>query len=399
MKRYDVIIIGGGIVGLSVAYQIQKKNPSQQILLLEKENSVAQHQTGHNSGVIHSGIYYKPNSAKALNCVRGRQALTEFCQTYDIPFDNCGKLILATKNSEIPILKNIQKRGIANGLENIEWLSSESIADYEPHAEGKAALWVPQTGIVDYLAMSQKLLALIQEKEAEVKFKSKVISLRTRTGYAEVHTRQEFYEGKQVINCAGLYSDVLAKKVSKQKLDFQIIPFRGEYYELKKERRYLVKNLIYPVPDPNFPFLGVHLTRRINGMIEAGPNAVLALKREGYEKTDISLSELAETLRWSGFQKVARKYWRMGLMESVRSWSKKLFADSLAKLVPEIQAKDLVASGAGVRAQVCTNQGELIDDFLIIKETPFVHVCNAPSPAATACLAIAETIVKEYLED
>jgi L-2-hydroxyglutarate oxidase len=395
--QYDIIIIGGGIVGLATALRLKQQNQGLNILLLEKEKLLAQHQTGHNSGVIHSGIYYKPNSLKAQNCLSGYAQLVAFCQEYHIPYEICGKVIVATQESELPALENVFKRGQENGLEGIKKISAEEIKEYEPHVTGIQGIFVPQTGIVDYTQVSLKYAELFSAMGGEIRTNEKVLNIAPKKGIAEVFTTKTAYTGKLVINCAGLYSDKVASFTNK-KLDTRIIPFRGEYFELKPEKQYLVKNLIYPVPDPNFPFLGVHFTRMIKGGIEAGPNAVFAFRKEGYTRSSVDLKELWGSLAWRGFQKVAAKYWRTGIGEMYRSFSKKAFTKALQRLIPEVQEDDLVPAGAGVRAQACDKTGGLLDDFKIIEENLAIHVINAPSPAATSSLSIGQTVAEMALK-
>ena len=390
---YDITIIGGGIVGLATALTLKNSNPSLKILLLEKETELAKHQTGNNSGVIHSGLYYKPGSLKATNCIHGYNLLIDFCQQNEIPFDLCGKIVVATEENELPLLENLYVRGQQNGLQNLKKLGKEEILEYEPHVAGLAGIFVPQTGIVDYKLVAQKYGDLIRSKGGEINLGEKVLDIQSSEDKSVVITQKASYSTKLVINCAGLYSDKVAR-MTVPNLNVKIIPFRGEYYKLTKEKEYLVKNLIYPVPDPNFPFLGVHFTRMAKGGVEAGPNAVLAFKREGYKKSDINLSELGETLAWPGFQKVAAKYWRTGFGEMYRSFSKAAFTKALQKLIPEIVESDLAPGGAGVRAQACDRDGGLVDDFMILEEKKVINVCNAPSPAATSSLAIGETVSK-----
>jgi L-2-hydroxyglutarate oxidase len=392
--NFDVIIVGGGIVGLATALQIKKKNPALRFLVLEKENELAKHQTGNNSGVIHSGIYYKPGSLKATNCLRGYQLLIDFCREHDVPFDLCGKIIVATDESERPLLQTLFTRGEQNGLTNLKKLTKEELKEHEPHVAGIEGIFVPRTGIVDYKLVAETYGRVLKKGGAEIRLNERVISLKKESNKTIVVTDKQSYEAKLVINCAGLYSDKVAA-MTVANLNVKIIPFRGEYFKLKKEKEYLVKNLIYPVPDPNFPFLGVHFTRMAKGGVEAGPNAVLAFKREGYKKSQVNLAELAETLAWPGFQKVAAKYWKTGMGEMYRSFSKSAFTKALQKLIPEIQESDLTEGGAGVRAQACDREGGLVDDFLIIEDANVIHVCNAPSPAATSSLAIGETIAQK----
>ncbi len=378
-------------MGLATALQLQRQHPGKRVIVLEKESALATHQTANNSGVIHSGIYYKPGSLKATNCLRGYQLLIDFCQQHNIPFERCGKIIVATEEKELPLLESLFVRGQQNGLANLRKLTREELREHEPHVNGLAGIFVPQTGIVDYKLVAQKYGQMLQEHGGTICLDEKVMDIRKTTGGCVVITQKQSYAGKLVINCAGLYSDKMAA-LTTSPLDLRIIPFRGEYYKLRPEKEYLVKNLIYPVPDPNFPFLGVHFTRMAKGGVEAGPNAVLAFKREGYRKSQISFTELGETLAWPGFQKVAAKYWRTGLGEMYRSFSKAAFTRALQKLIPEIREHDLVDGGAGVRAQACDRTGGLVDDFLILENEGVINVCNAPSPAATSSLAIGETL-------
>jgi len=395
--KSDYIIIGSGIVGLSTAYHLLIAKPNLKVVVLEKENEIAQHQTGHNSGVIHSGIYYKPGSLKALNCKKGYDKLIDFCNENEIKYDLCGKIIVATEKDELPIMDSIFERGIANGLEGIKKLNPQEIKEIEPHCAGIEGVWVPQTGIIDYKEVSKKYAELFQKLGGEIIFNQKVKSINTKNGSSFVATQYQEFESKFVINCAGLYSDKVAK-MSQKDVDVQILPFRGEYYTLNKEKEFLVNNLIYPVPNPNFPFLGVHFTRMIHGGVEAGPNAVLAFAREGYTNKQINFKEFFETLGHSGFQKVAMKYWRDGSYEMYRSYSKSAFTKALQRLIPEINKKDLVIGNAGVRAQACDSKGNLSDDFLIFENENIINVCNAPSPAATASLAIGESIASLALK-
>lgn len=388
---YDIIVIGGGIVGLATALKLQQKKPALKILVLEKEDKLAAHQTGHNSGVIHSGVYYKPGSLKARNCIGGYHKLLEFCIQEDIPFELCGKIIVATQESELPQLDTILQRGQQNGLQNLKKLSREELHEYEPHVNGIAGIHVPQAGIINYTKVAEKYSQKLREGGAEIHLGTKVTGIRVSSGHTEIITPQYTFKCKLMINCAGLYSDKVAAMTG-QALNLKIVPFRGEYYMLKPEKQNLVRNLIYPVPDPNFPFLGVHFTRMIEGGVEAGPNAVLAFRREGYTRTAVNLPELIETLSWPGFQKVIGKYWRTGFGEMYRSFSKAAFTKALQKLMPEIKEEDLIPGGAGVRAQACDREGGLLDDFLILESKGVVNVCNAPSPAATSSLSIGDTV-------
>lgn len=390
---YDVIVIGGGIVGLATALQLKKSQPSLKMLVLEKESQLAQHQTGHNSGVIHSGVYYKPGSLKARNCIRGYNLLLDFCRQENVAHELCGKIIVATSQEELPQLETIMERGRQNGLGGLKKLSAAELKEIEPHVNGIAGIWVPQTGIIDYVEVANTYARKLKELDVQIKLNEKVLDIQQNRTNTTVISNKEAYEARLMINCAGLFSDKVARMTGHGD-NLKIIPFRGEYYEIKPEKQYLVKNLIYPVPDPNFPFLGVHFTRMIGGGVEAGPNAVLAFQREGYKKSDINLEELSESLRWPGFQKVALKYWRTGMGEMYRSFSKAAFTKALQKLMPELREDDLIPGGAGVRAQACDKDGGLIDDFLILESKGVVNVCNAPSPAATSSLAIGETVAK-----
>jgi len=394
----DVAIVGGGIVGLSTAYQILIERPKTKLILLEKESQVGQHQTGHNSGVIHSGIYYKAGSLKAQNCINGYQMLIDFAKKNEIPYDLCGKLIVATNDKEKEQIQLLFKRGQENNLDGLKILNREEIKKIEPFVEGLEAIYVPQTGIIDYGLVCQKLKENIEKLGGKVKTGFSVQNLFENQKGVVIHSRKRSQiEAKVAINCGGLYSDRLAKG-SMKNIDTKIIPFRGEYFKLKETSKYLVKNLIYPVPDPNFPFLGVHFTRMINGDVEAGPNAVLAFKREGYKKTDFNVFDLSEILAWPGFQKVALKYWQTGLGELYRSYSKKAFTRALQKLVPSIKKSDLEAAPAGVRAQASSKDGGLLDDFKIEQNNKIIHVLNAPSPAATSSLSIGKTIAELALQ-
>ncbi len=390
--QYDIIIIGGGAVGLGTAVRLLHKDPACKILVLEKETAVGRHQTGNNSNVIHSGIYYKPGSLKARNCIRGYNMLLDFCREQEIDFNICGKIIVATDSRELPELDKIYDRGQQNGLKDLKRLnSSAELKEYEPHVAGIAGIHVPQTGIVDYVKVAAKYAEVIQKQGGTIRLGEKVQDIRTSANQVEVITTSGAYTGKLVINCAGLYSDKIAALTS-QKVNVRIIPFRGEYYKLKKQKENLVKTLIYPVPDPSFPFLGVHFTTMPGGGVECGPNAVLAFRREGYKKSDVNLSEFAETLAWPGFRKIVSKYWRTGMGEMYRSYSKAAFTKALQKLMPEIREQDLEPGGAGVRAQACDRNGALVDDFLILEEKLAINICNAPSPAATSSLSIGETV-------
>lgn len=392
--RYEAIVVGGGIVGLALAYTILRHKPGSRLLLLEKEATVGRHQTGHNSGVIHSGIYYKPGSHKARTCRRGYRLLLDFCARHEVPYEICGKVVVATEERELPFLAELHRRGEGNGLVGMRWLDSTGIKEFEPHVAGVRGLLVPETGIVDFSAVAAKLQELILQLGGEVRCGQEVITLDEKVDGVEVITQHATFGGRLLVNCGGLHSDRLARQTQPD-LAVRIIPFRGEYYELRPEKRHLVNNLIYPVPDPAFPFLGVHFTRMINGGVEAGPNAVLAGKREGYRRTDFACRDFYESVSWPGLHKLAARCWRAGLAEIYRSWNKQAFVTALQKLLPELTADDLVPGGAGVRAQACDRDGKLVDDFFFVSQPRILHVCNAPSPAATASLAIGEYLHQE----
>ena len=393
----DVVIIGGGIVGLATALQLKQQRSGLKVVLIEKEATVARHQTGHNSGVIHSGLYYKPNSLKATNCIRGYHMLLDFCNTEAIPYDLCGKIVVATKSEELPQLETLHQRGQQNGLTGLKKMTLAELQEIEPHVTGVAGMFVPQTGIIDYTQVSEKYAEKFQTLGGEIRLSERVEQVTPGTSLSIVVTDKGRYETRLVINCAGLYSDKIAQLTQRDDVNVRIVPFRGEYFKIKPQKEYLVKNLIYPVPDPNFPFLGVHFTRMIHGGVEAGPNAVLAFQREGYTKSDINLKELFETLAWPGFQKVAAKYWETGLGEMYRSFSKSAFTKALQALIPEVQEADLEPGGAGVRAQACDRTGGLLDDFAILETARAINVVNAPSPAATSSLSIGKTVSEKAL--
>lgn len=396
MKKFDVVIIGGGIVGLATAFKIKKKNPSLHIAVLEKEPVLCRHQTGNNSGVIHSGIYYKPGSLKAQNCLTGYRELLEFSDEYGIPYDLCGKVIVATSEHELPTMENVYKRGVENGLHGLKKMGPDDIKEREPHCAGIAGIFVPQTGIINYTEVAYKYAELFQKAGGEIYTGEKVIDIKNTSGW-EVITEKDHYQTSLVINCAGLFCDRIAA-INEPDIHVRIIPFRGEYYMIKPERQYLVKNLIYPVPDPNFPFLGVHFTRMMKGGVEAGPNAVLAFKREGYKKTDFSITDSWQTFTWPGFMKISMKYWKTGLGEMYRSISKAAFTKALQRLIPEITEDDLIPGGAGIRAQACDKNGGLLDDFSIVEKPGMINVLNAPSPAATSSLSIGGTLADMALK-
>ncbi|AFZ31375.1 FAD dependent oxidoreductase [Gloeocapsa sp. PCC 7428] len=387
---YDFAIIGGGIVGLATAKAIGKRYPKAQIVVIEKEATIASHQTGNNSGVIHSGIYYKPGSFKAKFCRDGSRSMVEFCREHGIAHEVCGKVIVATQAEELPRLENLYQRGIENGLK-LEKLTSEQAREIEPHVQCIAGIRVFTTGIVNYRQVAQKYVELVSAQGGELRLGTKVTKIETRSDVTILTTNKGTISTRFVINCAGLFSDRIAR-LGKTDPQAKIVPFRGEYYELTPEKRYLVKHLIYPVPNPNFPFLGVHFTRMIDGSVHAGPNAVLSLKREGYHKTDINVRDLSEVLTYPGFWKLAAKHADEGIKEMIRSVSKAAFVQSLQQLIPEVTANDVVPTHAGVRAQALQADGKLVDDFLIVPGDRALHVCNAPSPAATSSLEIGKAI-------
>jgi L-2-hydroxyglutarate oxidase len=390
--QYDIAIIGGGIVGLATAMALSKR-PNTKIIVLEAENRLAAHQTGNNSGVIHSGIYYKPGSLKAKNCVEGRLAMYEFCAEHNILHDNCGKVIVATQEDELPALERLYDRGVANGLVGLRRLNAQEIREFEPHASGIAGLRVEQTGIVDYVGVCQAYAKIIKEAGGVIQTNSRVTSFRKVGDGFILTTPQGEVICKNLINCAGLQSDRVAKLCGVDP-QLQIIPFRGEYYEIIPEKHHLVNNLIYPVPDPRFPFLGVHFTRMVKGGVEAGPNAVLAFKREGYKMSSVSASDLMGYALYGGFWRMGLKYWKMAVGEYYRSFSKKAFVHALQRLLPDLQESDVHRSGAGVRAQALDPKGNLLDDFAIREAERQIHVLNAPSPAATASISIGKSIAE-----
>jgi len=395
---YDVVIVGGGIVGLATGYKLISARPDLKIAILEKESQLAMHQTANNSGVIHSGLYYKPGSLKAINCIKGYHELVNFCKEEKIPYEITGKVVVATRESQRPLLTMLLERGLQNGLTGTRKITLEELKEYEPYCIGVGAIHVPQTGIVDYLQVALAYGRKIMQQGGGVFLDHKVLEINQKDSINYIETSNGTFQAKLVVNCAGLYSDKVARMNDKSIDDVKIIPFRGEYFKLKEDREYLVKNLIYPVPDPNFPFLGVHFTRMKKGGVEAGPNAVLAFKREGYKNTQVNFAEFAETLAWPGFQKVAGKYWKTGLGELYRSFSKSAFTKALQELIPDIQESDLVEGGAGVRAQACDRTGGLLDDFAIRESKFAINVLNAPSPAATSSLSIGGTVAEMVLK-
>ncbi|MGL5943539.1 MAG: L-2-hydroxyglutarate oxidase [Waterburya sp.] len=390
---YKYTIIGGGIVGLSTAMALSQRFPSAKIALLEKEAVWAAHQTGHNSGVIHSGIYYKPSSFKAKLCREGNKSMVAFCQTHNINYKVCGKVIVATEPYELPLLENLYERGVANGIE-ITKITKEQVKEIEPHVSCLAGIRIKSTGIVDYKQVCDKYAEIAQKQGVDLYNNTCVQKIQTTPKGHVLITNNGKYQTEFIINCAGLYSDRLTKLANEQP-PAKIIPFRGEYYELTPEKRYLVNGAIYPVPNPNFPFLGVHFTPGIDGSVHAGPNAVLGLKREGYRKWDFDLGDFLDTMTYPGFWKLSAKYANEGLQEMIRSWSKTVFVRSLQRLIPEVQAQDVIPTPAGVRAQALKNDGQMVDDFLIVNGERAMHVCNAPSPAATASIEIGKQIVAQ----
>jgi L-2-hydroxyglutarate oxidase len=390
-KRVIIIIIGGGIVGLATACKLSRRSPAVRILVLEKENKVCAHQSGHNSGVLHAGLYYKPGSLKARLAVSGIRELVAFCREHDVPHEICGKLVVAADESEVPRLRELHERGTRNGLEGLRYLSRDQMREIEPHVGGVAGLHVLQEGIVDYGKVCEAMRREIESKGGSVMLGAGVTALALKNGEWRISTSAGDQAGDFVINCAGLHCDRVSM-LAGEKREVRIVPFRGEYYKIRPESQHLVRNLIYPVPDPQFPFLGVHFTRLIHGGIEAGPNAVLAFAREGYRKTEIKVADLWDALTFSGLWRFLLKHKRMGWEELRRSFSRRLFCESLQRLVPEIRAEDLSPGGAGVRAQAMSPDGNLVQDFCLLRRPQALHVLNAPSPGATASLAIGEEI-------
>jgi L-2-hydroxyglutarate oxidase len=389
---YDFVIIGGGIIGTATAMALQTDS-DYKILIIEAEDKLAAHQTGNNSGVIHSGLYYKPGSLKAKNCAEGRELMYRFCEENNIPYEKCGKIVVAVNEGELKPLNMLYERGIVNGLKGLKKLNAGELKEYEPNVSGIAGLFVPQTGIVDYKKVTRVYSAKIKDKNGGIKLKCRFLSVRKLGEELIISTNLGELKTKFLVNCGGLYSDRIAK-ICGVNPGLMIIPFRGEYYKLKKNKEHLVKNLIYPVPDPGFPFLGVHFTRMIEGGVEAGPNAVLAFKREGYSHTDISLGDISEMMGYTGFWRMASKYYKMGFGEFHRSLSKAAFVKALKKLVPEIDTDSIEKGGAGVRAQALESSGKLVDDFRIVEKEKMIHVLNAPSPAATASISIGNYIAE-----
>ncbi len=395
-RPYDVAIIGGGLIGLATARALQEASPRRALIVLEAEPHVAAHQSGRNSGVIHSGLYYRPGSLKARTCVEGRHALSRFLEEHQIPHEQCGKLVVATSASELPILADLERRGHINGLRGLRWLRAEEIPEYEPHARGLAALWVPETGITDYALVAQALARVISGSGGTIRTSARALGVRRVGREIIVETTAGDIACRVLIGCAGLHADRVARLCGLSP-PVRIIPFRGEYYELIPERRFLVRNLIYPVPDPELPFLGVHLTRRVTGRVEAGPNAVLAFKREGYTRWSISMRDVGEMFVFPGFWRLVIRYGRAGLREMALSFSRRAFARALQRLVPDLREQDLRPISSGVRAQAVDPSGRLVDDFHLLEAERMVHVLNAPSPAATAALRIGQIVAARAL--
>ena len=399
MNNYDFAIVGGGILGIASAYQLQKKYPKKRIVVFEKDDILADHQTGNNSGVIHSGLYYKPGSKKAELCMKGKRDLVEFAEKFNVPHDICGKVVVATEESEIPILKNIFTNGQANGCEGIELISSDQIKEKEPFVVGVKGIWVPTTGIIDYRKMTEVMaeqLLLINPK-SEILTKHEVLNIETENGQSILTTNKTKASSKFIVFCGGLHADRLAKKDG-IKLDLKIVPFRGDYYDLTEKGMHKVKNLIYPVPDPEFPFLGVHFTRMVLGGVECGPNAVFSFKREGYKRSDFNLRDAFDALSYVGLWRLFSKHWKKGVLEYKRAYSKKLFLQTLQKMIPSLTMDDIQPARSGVRAQALDFNGDLVYDFKIEEKDNHFHVLNAPSPAATACLSIGEYICNTVSE-
>jgi L-2-hydroxyglutarate oxidase LhgO len=390
-QTWDIAIIGGGIIGLASALELLTRQPSIRLIVLEKEQQIAQHQSGHNSGVIHSGMYYNPGSLKARACVTGKSRLIRFCDEHAIPYELCGKVIVATDAEELPRLENLYQRGIANEVPGLELIGPERLHGIEPHCVGVKALWAPTTGIVDFARVAAKYAELVVARGGVIRCNHRVEAIERRNGYQRLGTSSGTIEARYIISCAGLHSDRVAQLTGASEHP-RIVPFRGDYYVLRPERRDLVKGLIYPVPDPRFPFLGVHFTRRIDGDVWLGPNAVLAFAREGYRRLDFNLRDLIESLRYRGFQRLAAKFWRTGLDEMYRDFSKSAFLKALQRYMPTLTAADLLPGPSGVRAQALAPDGSLVEDFTVDHQNDTIHVRNAPSPAATSSLAIAEMI-------
>ena len=391
--KYDFAIIGGGILGIATAYKLQLKFPQSSIVIFEKEKHLANHQTGNNSGVIHSGLYYKPGSKKAELCMKGKRDLVQFAKEFNVPHDICGKVVVATSSVETERINRIYENGKANGCEGIEIIDGNQIKDIEPFVEGIKAIWVPTTGIIDYRRMTEVMAEQVIQlnDKSKILYDHKVSKVLQGQSESQILSKGKSFTAKKVIFCGGLFADQLAQK-DNVNLDLKIVPFRGDYYDLTEDGMHKVKNLIYPVPDPDFPFLGVHFTRMINGGVECGPNAVFSFKREGYKRTDFNFSDSIDSLTYKGLWKLFGKHWKQGLEEYKRAFSKKLFLQSLQKMIPSLEMNDIKPARAGVRAQALDNEGNLVYDFKIEQNGNHFHVLNAPSPAATACLSIAEYI-------
>ena len=396
-NKFDLIVVGGGLVGLSSAYKIQMSNPKMRILIIEKEKDLAFHQSGRNSGVLHSGLYYKPGSYRAKNCVEGRLEMVEFARKHGVNHDVCGKLVVATNPSEVALLPNLVKRGTQNGLKNLRILNSEEIKKIEPFVKGKAAIWVPQTGIIDFRSVAQKIKDLIFEINSNscVKLNTKILKISKDSENQTVYTNNGNFKCDRLVSCAGLFSDRIAKSDGLN-LDFKIVGFRGDYYTLEDEAKHKVKNLIYPVPNPDFPFLGVHFTRMTDGEVECGPNAVFIFKREGYKRFSFDLIDTIDSLNYLGTWKLFLKHWKFGLNEIGKANSKRLFLYHLKKLVPSLKMTDIKVGRSGVRAMALGKDGNVIEDFKIVNNGKNVHVINAPSPAATACLSIGQKVADVF---
>jgi L-2-hydroxyglutarate oxidase len=394
--QYDVLIVGAGIVGLATAVELTQRRPDLRLVVLDKESEVAFHQTGNNSGVIHAGIYYKPGSLKAKMSTEGMNTMIDFCEEHDLPYELCGKVIVALTPEELPRLEDLYRRGTANGVQGLRQISAEEIREHEPHSAGIAGLWSPRTGIVDYKAVSRAYANIVQENGGEIRLSTKVTGIDQRPDKLVVQTTQGDFHTRYLVNCAGLQSDLITQMMGDTQ-GLRIVPFRGEYFELTPESRHLVRGLIYPVPDPDFPFLGVHFTKKISGSVEAGPNAVLAFAREGYKKSDVDPRYLLGLITFRGMWSLAAKYWRTGIGEMYRSWNKQAFVKALQKLVPEIEVEDVKPGGAGIRAQAMDSKGNLLADFSILEAPNAIHVLNAPSPAATASIPIGQAIADKAL--
>ena len=396
-NKFDLIVVGGGLVGLSSAYKIQKSNPKMRILIIEKEKELAFHQSGRNSGVLHSGLYYKPGSYRAKNCVEGRLEMVEFARKHGVKHDVCGKLVVATNQSEVALLPNLIKKGTQNGLQNLRVLDSNEIKSIEPFVEGKAAIWVPQTGIIDFRSVAKKIKDSIFEINSNscVKLNTKILRISKNSEFQTIHTNNGNFTCDRLVSCAGLFSDRIAKSDGLN-LDFKIVGFRGDYYTLEDEAKHKVKNLIYPVPNPDFPFLGVHFTRMTDGEVECGPNAVFIFKREGYNRFSFDLGDTIDSLNYLGTWKLFLKHWKFGINEIAKANSKRLFLFHLKKLVPSLKMSDIKPGRSGVRAMALGKDGNVIEDFRIVNNGKNVHVINAPSPAATACLSIGQKVADVF---